>query len=82
MKLCVKQLRKAVGKAIGVVAALLCFGTATALADSINLSEVTANTTVADGTTLTGTLGANVNISIASQNVLDTHLRFLEAIDL
>ncbi len=55
-------------KALVAFAALLCFGTATALADSINLSEVTEkteNTTVADGTTLTGTLGANVKISIA-----------------
>ncbi|MBQ4198506.1 MAG: leucine-rich repeat protein [Kiritimatiellae bacterium] len=59
------RIRKMVGKAIGAIAVLLCFGTATALADSINLSEVTANTTVADGKTLTGTLGANVKISIA-----------------
>ena len=52
---------------IGAVAlaALACFGTATALAGSINLSEVTANTTVADGTTLTGKLGEYVKISIA-----------------
>ena len=52
-------------KALVAFAALLCFGTATALAGSINLSEVTANTIVADGMTLTGTLGANVKISIA-----------------
>ena len=47
------------------VAAPLCFGSAMALADSINLSEMTADTTVADGETLTGTLGAYVKITIA-----------------
>ena len=65
MKQWIKRLRNVVGKAIGVVPALLCFGTATALADSINLSEVTADTTVADGTMLTGKLGANIKITIA-----------------
>ena len=55
-----KKLLTTIAAAIGIAV-----GSATALADSINLSEVTENTTVADGTTLTGTLGANVKISIA-----------------
>ena len=55
-----KKLLTTIAAAIGIAV-----GSATALADSINLSEVTADTIVADGTTLTGTLGERVKISIA-----------------